>query len=305
MKTGAIRPLILEIKGNSLDDGPGIRSVVFFKGCPLSCVWCHNPESKRVQPEIGFDRRECVACGNCESVCKEKAVSKKFAYFIDRSRCTLCFACVDACPSGALSRVGREMTVKEIVGRVMIDKPFYETSGGGVTLSGGEPSMFVEFASELLRALKKRRVHTCIETCGLVYLKKFKDLLLPYLDLIYYDIKIIDEEVHRDFTGASNKIILSNFVKLCEYASSSGVTLLPRVPLIPGITDTRENLSNIAEFLSKSGVKTAALMQYNPLWHEKANKVGAEIRYHNSDWMEREQADLCKKAFNEAGIKIL
>src|SRR5208337_1836465 len=107
-------PLILDIKGNSLDDGPGIRSVVFFKGCPLSCVWCHNPESKRAVPEIGFDRKECVGCGTCRSVCKEKAIFEKSAYFIDRSRCALCFACVDACPSGALSRIGREMSVNEI-----------------------------------------------------------------------------------------------------------------------------------------------------------------------------------------------
>ncbi len=299
------RPLILEIRGNALDDGPGIRSVVFFKGCPLSCVWCHNPESKRTSPEIGFDKQECVGCGTCESACEAKAVSLKSAGFIDRSRCTLCFACTETCPAGALSRVGKEMTMSEIVERLLIDKPFYATSGGGVTLSGGEPTMFMEFASALLRALKKKRIHTCIETCGLFEFEKFMRMMLPYLDLIYYDIKLIDERMHRTYTGVSNKSILSNFTRICKIISKTRTFLLPRVPLIPGITDTKDNLRGIAEFLTKSGIREAALMQYNPLWHEKAGKVGAEIRYHHTAWMDKEAMDNCKKEFYNSGITIV
>ena len=299
------RPLILEIRGNSLDDGPGIRSVVFFKGCPLSCVWCHNPESKRAAPEIGFDKKECIGCGTCSSTCTAKAVSNKNHHFVDRSRCTLCFECVDTCPSGALSRVGTKMSVDEIVSRVLIDKPFFVTSGGGVTLSGGEPAMFMEFTSELLKALKKNRIHTGLDTCGFFDFKKFADMLLPHLNMIYYDIKIIDDDMHRTFTGASNARILDNFARLREATMGSEVTLLPRMPLVPGITDTEYNLKGTADFLARLGVKNAALMQYNPLWYEKSDKVGADTQYRHTEWMDRRQVDRCYQAFQEAGIEVM
>ncbi len=128
------RDLILEIKGNSLDDGPGIRTVVFFKGCPLNCVWCHNPESKKKAIELSWDSKECIGCKSCIEVCRANAISVKNPYYIDRSKCTLCFECVDVCPSGALSRVGKYMTVNEIMKEILKDKPFFITSGGGVTL---------------------------------------------------------------------------------------------------------------------------------------------------------------------------
>ena len=143
------RPLILDIKGNSLDDGPGIRSVIFFKGCPLACTWCHNPESKRFEAEISFDAKACIGCDACLSACPQDALSRDNPFFIDRRRCDLCFRCIDACHSGALSRVGQEMGIAEIVARVLDYKPFYDTSGGGVTLSGGEPTVYMDFASPI------------------------------------------------------------------------------------------------------------------------------------------------------------
>ena len=144
-------PLILDIKGNSLDDGPGIRSVVFYKGCPLSCVWCHNPESKKSSVEISFDAETCINCGNCREVCPEYALDQGNPYYIDRNRCTLCFACVEACPSGALKRVGETMSIDRVLTKVLPDRPFFDASGGGVTLSGGEPTMYMEFTGQLLR----------------------------------------------------------------------------------------------------------------------------------------------------------
>jgi pyruvate formate lyase activating enzyme len=131
-------PLVLEIKGNSLDDGPGIRSVIFFKGCPLSCVWCHNPESRKAAPEIAFDGKLCVDCGECRKTCPERALSKIHPFYVDRTLCNLCYLCADACPSGALEKVGKTMTVDAIMEKILPDKPFYDASGGGVTLSGGE-----------------------------------------------------------------------------------------------------------------------------------------------------------------------
>ncbi len=304
---GMRTPLILEIKGNSLDDGPGIRSVIFFKGCPLSCTWCHNPESKRASVELAFDPKECIGCDTCIEVCTEKALSRKNPLFIDRRRCTLCFACVENCPSGALSRVGTEMTVDEIVEKVLIDKPFFDTSGGGATLSGGEPTMYMAVTSELLRSLKEHGIHTLIETCGLFDYDEFTEMLLPVLDIIYYDIKLIESEEHRRYCGTPNEQILDNFMRLLEITGSA-TTLLPRTPLIPNITDSESNLKGIAAFLKKNGVTKAALLQYNPLWHEKSEKIGAENPHKANKemktWMNRDHFKRCREIFSEAGIEV-
>ncbi len=269
-------PLILEIKGNSLDDGPGIRSVVFYKGCPLSCVWCHNPESKKVSVEISFEANVCIDCGSCREVCPAKALSRDNQFYIDRSKCTLCFLCTDACPSGALDRVGKMMSVDDILKKILPDKPFYETSGGGVTLSGGEPTLYMEFTSQLLMALKQQNIHTLLETCGYFDLNKFMDMLYPSLDAIYFDIKIMDSIAHKKYCGHPNDKILDNFKQLSIAAKKDGKKLLPRTPLIPEITDTEANIRGIAAFLKSLEIAEAALLAYNPLWHEKSDKVGVD-----------------------------
>ena len=299
-------PLILEIKGNSLDDGPGIRSVVFFKGCPLSCVWCHNPESKKVAQEISFDPKVCIDCGSCRDVCLEKALSKDNLYYIDRIKCNLCFLCIDACPSGALDRVGKKMSVDEIIKKILPDKPFFDTSGGGVTLSGGEPTMFMDFTSQLLQSLKQNNIHTLLETCGLFDLHKFMDMLYPYLDAIYYDIKIIASADHKKYCGVSNEKILDNFRQLHTAVSSNGKLLLPRTPLIPDMTDTESNIQGIASFLKSLNITEAALLPYNPLWHEKSDKVGVDDPYKNTKVMnsfrENSIMERCKNIFAASGI---
>jgi pyruvate formate lyase activating enzyme len=281
----ARNPLILDIKGNSLDDGPGIRSVIFFKGCPLSCVWCHNPEGKKASLEISFDAKMCINCGACRGICKEDALSCDNRYYIDRSKCTLCFLCVDVCPSGALNRVGNALSVDDIINRILPDKPFFETSGGGVTLSGGEPTLFADFTSQLLKALKQQAIHTLLETCGYFDLHRFMDMLYPHLDTIYFDIKIIDNITHQKYCGLPNEKILDNFKQCSHSAQNDGKTLLSRIPLIPDITDTEENIGAIAAFLKNLNITKVALLAYNPLWHEKSDKVGSENPYKRSKTM--------------------
>ena len=298
--------LILEIKGNSLDDGPGIRSVIFFKGCPLSCAWCHNPESKKTSVEISFDPKVCIDCGSCREICPQKALSRDNRFYIDRGKCDLCFLCVDACPSGALDRVGKSMSVEEIMKKIMPDKPFFDTSGGGVTLSGGEPTLFMDFTSELLKSLKQNNIHTLMETCGLFDIHKFMDKIYPYLDAIYFDIKIIDSTAHKKYCGVPNEKILDNFIRLAETAKKDGKTLLPRTPLIPDMTDTESNIQGIAAFLKNLNITEAALLAYNPLWHEKSDKVGVDDPYKNTKVMnsfrENSIMERCKNIFAASGI---
>ena len=301
-------PLVLEIKGNSLDDGPGIRSVIFFKGCPLSCVWCHNPESRKVAPEIAFDGKLCVDCGECRKTCPERALSKTHPFYVDRTLCTLCYLCADACPSGALEKVGKTMTVDAIMQRILPDKPFYDASGGGVTLSGGEATLYMDFVSGLLKELKKKGVHTLLETCGSFDLTRFMDLIYPYTDAVYFDIKIMDSRDHQRFCGLPNERILENFKALLKAANADGKVFLPRTPLVPGITDTEANIRAVAEFLKNLGVKEAALLAYNPLWHEKSGKLGGDNPYKEDKAMasfsEGAVVERSRALFREAGIGI-
>lgn len=305
----ACNPLILDIRGNSLDDGPGIRTVVFFKGCPLACTWCHNPESKSAGQEIAFDTEVCVGCNTCLKICAEGALSRENPYFVDRSRCSLCFACAEACPSGALSRAGRQMPAEEIVRQILRDKPFFDTSGGGVTLSGGEPTHHMGFLSRLLRPLKDKGVHTLLETCGLFDFKRFCQSVLPWTDTVYFDIKLMDAKAHQHYCGAANERILDNFKQLAELSRENRFQLLPRTPLIPDITATEENLTAIAAFLGRTGMDQIQLMAYNPLWLEKNAKIGAYSSYGSdasiATWMSREKISSCRAIFDNVGIHTI
>ncbi len=301
------QPLVLELKGNSLDDGPGIRSVIFVKGCPLSCVWCHNPESKNTAMEISFSRRDCIGCGICLHTCQHNALSPDYEHYIDRNRCNLCFECVEACPAKALTRVGVELSSDEILDIVLRDKPFFDVSGGGVTLSGGEITMFPEFAGELLRKLKQHGIHTLIETCGHFQFDVFSQMILPFVDHIYYDIKLFDSQLHKKYCGLGNEKILDHFPKLYAMSQDGSFTILPRIPLIPNITDTDENLVAIADFLSGLKVRTVQLLPYNPTWTEKNQKLGmntpADIEKEQG-WQSKEKLLRCEGVFLERGIDI-
>lgn len=301
---GFKKPLILDIKGNSLDDGPGIRTVIFFKGCPLSCVWCHNPECKYVGHELGWDRKECIGCNSCINVCEPEALSRDNPDFIDRHKCTLCFKCTEVCPADAMTKVGRDMEIEEVIETITKDVPFFVTSGGGVTLSGGEPTLFMRFTADLLKKLKSLNIQTLIETCGHFDCAAFFELLYPYLDSIYYDIKLIETQEHKRYCGVSNERILHNFKELYQASQKKdGVQILPRIAIIPGITDRRENLEAAASFLKGNKVRKVALLHYNPLWIEKSEKLGVHNSYTEdtkmTTWMSRSRVKECLAIFED------
>lgn len=300
-------PLIIDIKGNSLDDGPGIRSVIFFKGCPLSCVWCHNPESRHPLAELSFDPQKCISCGSCIEKCQMGALSRDNIFFVDRKKCTICFECATECPTDALSRIGQKMTQEEIIEKVLKDKPFFDSSGGGVTFSGGEPTLHMDFLSGLLKSLKEASIHTLIETCGYFNFDAFKRTVLPYTDMVFMDIKFIDPMIHKHYCGLDNTIILENFVRLHELSLNDRFRIIPRIPLIPGITNTEINIVSIARFLYKHQVKEIRMIPNNPLWHDKCANLGIMNSWAEDSpmrkWLTSDEIDISKGLFENFGIK--
>ncbi len=266
-------PLVVDIKRESLEDGPGIRSVVFFKGCPLRCVFCHNPETHDKSLEIAFHSRNCIGCGSCVIACPRGAIALDFPGRILRDRCDRCGRCADACPAMALRRVGIHYPVEELTDLLLRDRPFYRHSEGGVTLSGGECTMFPFYLRSLLRRLKAEDIHIVLETGGYFDFATFRSMILPYLDLIYFDVKFADPRAHEQYCGRSNRRILDNFHLLMLESPDS---VHPRIPLIPGITATRENISAIAAFLRNEGAAQCSLLRYNPLGLDKYETLGKE-----------------------------
>ena len=256
------RPLIVDVRRGSLEDGPGIRTVVFFKGCPLRCVFCHNPEAREAGPELAFAAERCIRCGGCVAACPQAAIDLDSPARIDRGRCDLCGLCADACPGGALRLIGAWWPVEKLAELLLRDLPFYRHSGGGVTLSGGECTLFPDYVEPLGRLLKARGVHIAVETSGQFDYEVFARQILPYLDLILFDVKLIDREASQRYLGRSNERILDNLRRLL---AQRAVEVRPRIPLIPGVTDRRENLAAIVDHLCRLGARDVALLPYNPL----------------------------------------
>jgi len=264
-------PLVADIKRHSLEDGPGIRSVVFFKGCPLRCVFCHNPEMQRPDRELIFRVERCIRCGSCVVACSEHAISLEREDRVDRRRCNDCGKCVTACPSSALAYVGRSYEVNELVEVLLRDEAYYRESGGGVTFSGGECTMFPDYLEAIARALKQKGTHLLVETAGEFDGAWFVNRLLPLVDLVYFDLKIADAEVHRAYTGGGNQRIWENLALLLRRSAEK---VEVRIPLVPGVTATPENLSILGQRLRTLGVRRAILLPYNPLGKEMAMRLG-------------------------------
>ena len=265
------RPLIFDIKRHALEDGPGIRTTVFLKGCNLKCIWCQNPESIDPSPEIGFYPSDCIECGDCVKVCKVGAIQINSPLRIDREKCNRCGDCVKVCPSRGLRQIGHFYHIEELVSILIRDKVFYEVSGGGVTLSGGEPTLYMDYVSLLLKSLKKEEIHTAIQTNGFFNWSEFKEKLLPWLDLIMFDVKMVNSQEHQKYTGQKNDIILKNLTELVKERPED---VIPRTPLIPNITATTENLKAISELYQNLGIKRCALLSYNPTGFSKAENIG-------------------------------
>jgi len=299
------KPYVLEIKGNSLDDGPGIRTTIFFKGCPLSCIWCHNPESKKVTPELSWDKQLCIGDFGCLEHCKNNALNKGNTEFIDREKCKLCFSCSDFCPAKALTKVGLDMEIEDIVKKAASDIPFYKVSGGGVTLSGGEATMFAQWVGELCKALFEKGIDVLIETCGYFDYEKVRENILPYVKDIYCDIKLFDRDLHKKYCGVYNDLILENIKKLKQDEENFSYKLLTRTPLIPNITDTTDNLESIANFLNEVGIDKTEILPYNPTWYAKTEKIGVKLNDELiglDSFQDKETVERARNIFRERGI---
>ena len=264
-------PRIVDVKRHSLEDGPGIRSVVFFKGCPLRCTFCQNPETQDPGMEIAYSAGDCIHCGECARVCQEGAIDLELPGRIYRDRCKRCGRCADVCPGRGLRRVGVSYPVEDLVEILLRDVSFYRYSKGGVTLSGGEPTLYPDYLEPLLDALKAKGIHLILETSGYFDSESFRQQILPYVDSIYYDLKIADPEDHRKYTGVTNERIIENLYRLLQERK---VEVCPRIPLIPGITTTSRNLSAITDILMKAGAEQVSLLPYNPMGTGMAESLG-------------------------------
>jgi len=254
-----------------LQDGPGVRSTVFFKGCPLRCAWCHNPESQEDEPQLAFKEHLCIGCGKCVEACEHGA--RKRPGLPDNARCQRCFACVATCPSTALLRYGESRTVADLLSELSPEFPLYRESGGGVTLSGGEPTRQARFAASLAAALSAEGIHVALETCG-HYDSDDPDVsaLLSHVDLVLFDVKLADPEAHCRFTGVDNRNIVGNLLALTGQEQGAG--LRPRLPLIPGATDGPDNLRAMAGLLEQCGLPSLSVVPYHAMGEARRAWIG-------------------------------
>jgi len=298
-----IEATVSEIQSLSTHDGPGMRTTIFFKGCSLNCVWCHNPETIKSQPEVVWEAAKCIGCRECEAVCPEKAISfsEPPSYIIDNALCNNCGLCVAGCPSHALKTIGDKYTVDDLFNRILSDEKFIKRSNGGVTFSGGEPTLHYRFIKELSEKLKAENFHLSLDTCGMSKREAYEELL-PFIDLVLFDIKEMDTHKHKTFTGAGNEVILNNLKAIGKIIKDKSLKtkVWVRTPIIPGMTDSAENISAIGEFLSieMSGiVERWELLAFNKMCSDKYRKLGLKwILEEKELLLKRVAIDLLKQA---------
>lgn len=295
---------ISNIQDFSLHDGPGIRVLLFLRGCPLKCTWCQNPESYDSSPQIEFHKSQCVGCGKCSEVCLVPgAIAQNGDHRIDRTKCTQCMACVDACLGKALKKVGEQASVEDLVEIISRYKPFFDHSDrGGVTLSGGEPTFQPEFTLNLLKAYQKAGIHTVMETCGYIDYKTL-DAIVKHVNLLIYDIKHMDERKHREGTGKSNRLILNNLRKLCQDHHETEIII--HVPLIGGYNDDEDNIRKTAEFLkSLERIKHVDLLPFNDLASDKYRVMGVDWKYDGVKRQSPEYLARLKNIVESFGLEV-
>jgi pyruvate formate lyase activating enzyme len=298
--------LLFEIQKMSTEDGPGIRTTVFFKQCPLRCVWCHNPESILKEPQLEWFEHKCIGCKTCIEVCKLDALHfEEDGLHIDREKCNGCGGCSEECPSTALHLFGEWWELEDLYHEVQKDKVYYTQSKGGITVSGGEPTLQSDFILQFLKKCKQNDISTALDTCGYAS-RKIYEKLLPVVDLILLDIKEIDSEKHKEFTGVSNELILENAIFIANYVNQYNKILWIRTPIIPNYTATENNIQGIGEFIVNSLKNIPErwdLLSFNNLCASKYQRLDMNWLLNGTPLMKEEEIKFFYEVAKKTGVK--
>ncbi|MEE0946764.1 MAG: glycyl-radical enzyme activating protein [Acutalibacteraceae bacterium] len=298
---------IFDIYRGTTHDGPGMRSTVFFKGCPLRCSWCHNPESISAKQQLWWEKNQCIGCGECVKACNDgNCIFGENGVIVDKEKCILCGKCVKACPTGALEFVGKEVTVSEIFSEIKKYDAYYKNYGGGVTASGGEPLLQYGFVKEFFALCKENGIHTALDTCGAVPFEYFSEVL-TLTDCVLFDIKLMDTTLHKRYTGQENEQIISNLLQIAEEKRKGKLNcdIWIRTPLIPHITATKENIWEIASFIKENlddVVSRFEMCAFNKACINKYEKLEIAWSLKDSPVISKASAEEFRKIAEEKGL---